>query len=183
MTAPRDILDFWFKEEHRDLWWRKDDAFDAEIRRRFADTAEDAAAGKHDDWIAEPKSALALILALDQFPRNLYRGSPRTWAQDPKARATTLEALKRGHDLDLADMHEKLFMYLPLEHSESSEDQAHFLRLLLERIPEHEGAIRSAHEHKAVIDRYGRFPHRNKILGRPNTPEEEEYLSDPDVGW
>lgn len=183
MTNPQDILDFWFTDAHRALWWTRDDAFDAQIRARFAETAEAAAAGRHDNWIAEPKSALALILTLDQFPRNLHRGSPRTWAQDPKARATTLESLKRGHDLALADQNEKLFMYLPLVHSENREDQAHCLRLMLENIPDHESAIRSAHDHKAVIDRFGRFPHRNKILGRRNTPEEEEYLSDPKAGW
>ena len=183
MIKPGEILDFWFKDAHRPLWWQRNDDFDAAIRARFAGTAEAAALGKLDGWISTPEGALALIIALDQFSRNLHRGSPRTWAQDPKARATTREALKRGHDAAFDDPDMKLFMYMPLMHSEDREDQALCLRLLTERIPDQESAIKASHEHKAVVDRYGRFPHRNKILGRPNTPEEEEYLSDPDAGW
>jgi uncharacterized protein (DUF924 family) len=183
MTRPREILDFWFAQAHRPRWWKRDDAFDAAIRERFAQTAENAAAGRYDDWIVAPESALALVIALDQFPRNLHRGSPRTWAQDAKARAVTVEALARGHDAAFEDRDMKLFLYMPLMHSEDPEDQARCLRLLLERIPGHEEAIRSARDHKAVIDRFGRFPHRNEILGRPNTPEEEAYLSDPNAGW
>ena len=183
MTSPREILDFWFKDVHRPLWWQRNDDFDATIRARFGPTAEAAAAGKLDDWVGTPEGALALIIALDQFPRNLHRGSPRTWAQDPKARAVTKDALRRDHDSAFDDPDMKLFMYMPLMHSEDRDDQALCLRLLLERIPDQEEAVKACHEHKAVVDRYGRFPHRNKILGRTNTPEEEEYLSDPDAGW
>lgn len=183
MTTPREVLDFWFHDAHRELWWTRNDDFDAKIRERFGQATEDAATGKFDAWVKEPEGALALIILLDQFPRNLYRGSPRTWAHDAKAREMTREVLKRGHDDHFSDPHAKNFLYLPLMHSEEAEDQAQCLRLVSDRIPDHEAAVRSAHEHKAVIDRFGRFPHRNEILGRPNTPDEEEYLSDPSENW
>lgn len=183
MTRPDDILDFWFSEAHRALWWQRDDGFDAKIRARFARTAEDAAAGRYDDWIESPEGALALVIALDQFSRNLYRGSPRAWAQDAKARGVMREALRRGYDDSLRDKDMRQFLYMPLMHSEDARDQADCVRLFAEHFPDDEQANRAARDHKAAIDRYGRFPHRNKILGRPSTPEEEEYLSDPNAGW
>ncbi len=177
-----DVLGFWFSEQTRPRWWDKDDAFDAEVTRRFGAVHAQAAAGKLADWERTPEGALALILCLDQFPRNMYRGTPRAFATDDKARAAAETAIGRGHDLTFEDIDHRLFYYLPLEHSERIEDQDRCVALVRERCPG-SNYVKFALAHRDVIRRFGRFPHRNAILGRRNTPEEEEYLAEPGAGF
>lgn len=182
MTTIDDVLDFWFSEQTRPRWWVKDDAFDAEVTRRFEAVHKQAAAGTLSDWERTARGALALIVCLDQFPRNMYRNTPRAFATDDKARAAADAAIGRGHDLAFEDVHHRVFFYMPLEHSERIEDQDRCVALVRERCAGTE-YLKYAIAHQDVIRRFGRFPHRNPILGRRNTPEEEEYLSQPGAGF
>lgn len=175
------ILDFWFGEAGPDKWWKKDSAFDFEIKARFGALMEDAAAGKLDAWgLSSGLEALALILLLDQFPRNVYRGTAKAFATDKKARNLTLLALERDYLKGLS-VDQCVFMFLPLEHSENPDDQALCVELFREL--GNENYLKFALAHKAIIDRFGRFPHRNAALGRPSTPEEEEFLKGPNAGF
>jgi len=182
MTRPQDVLEFWLAPATRERWFDKDEAFDAEIRQRFQQTYEDAAAGKLDDWMRDRDGALALVIVLDQLPRNMFRDSPKAFATDAKAREVTEHALARGFDLELADEDHRMLFYLPLEHSEDMSDQENCVSLVLERAPGSEFPD-YAKAHREVIARFGRFPHRNAILGRPNSPDEEDYLKDPNAGF
>lgn len=180
MRQISDVLEFWFSERAQAKWFDSDDAFDREIEATFGATHAAAHRGELDDWAATPEGALALIVLLDQFPRNMFRATPKAFASDPKAREIARLALKRGHDRAVpADR--RSFLYLPFEHSEDLADQELSLRLY--RAYGSEKSMEYAVGHHDVIRKFGRFPHRNKFLGRPNTPEEEEYLKDPDAGW
>ena len=186
-TDYSEVLDFWFgspRGKQRSEWFRKDERFDAEIRRRFGELHGAAAQGALEDWRKDRESMLALIVVLDQFSRNLYRDDPRAFAQDAQARDCTREALARGDDTDALPV-ERQFLYLPLEHSEDREDQALACRLFaqLEEQSGTRGLVDYATRHKAIIDRFGRFPHRNAILGRASTPEETEFLKTPGSGF
>lgn len=152
-------------------WFRKDPAFDAEFRERFLALHEQAAAGRLDGWATESKGALALLLLLDQFPRNAFRGTARMYATDPKALEVADRALEAGLD-EGVEPALRLFFYLPFSHSEALADQERAV-LLHERIRFTEHAI----GHRDVVRRFGRFPHRNAILSRASTPEEEAYLA------
>lgn len=182
MTKPQDVLDFWLAPATRERWFDKDPAFDAEIRRNFEAAYKDAAAGKFDDWQKTAEGALALCVLLDQLPRNMYRDTPRAFATDPKARQVAKAAIDRGFDRDIADQDHRMLFYLPLEHSEDPADQARCVALVKERCADTE-FLQWAVAHKKVIDRFGRFPHRNRILGRETTEAEEDYLKDPDAGF
>jgi uncharacterized protein (DUF924 family) len=182
VTTIDEVLDFWFSEQTRPRWWDKDEGFDAEVTRRFEAVHKDAAAGKLAEWERTPEGALALIVSLDQFPRNMYRGTPRAFATDDKARAAATAAIDRGHDLAFDDADHRMFFYLPLEHSERIEDQDRCVTLVRERCGDGDYP-KYAEAHRDVIRRFGRFPHRNAILGRRNTPEEEAYLSEPGAGF
>jgi uncharacterized protein (DUF924 family) len=184
---PEAVLGFWFGEAGEDrtaLWFGADPKFDAEIRERFATTLEAVAAGRHEDWAQTARGRLALILVLDQFPRNMFRRSGRAFAYDEKARAVCLEGLDRGDDAGLG-LVERAFFYLPLEHAEDPDLQALsvrcFTRLRDEGPPEvrpmAEAFLGYAEQHRQVIERFGRFPHRNALLGRPTTPEEQAFLA------
>lgn len=177
MTAITDILDFWFRETSPDSWFSADSALDSRIRERFADAHEAAGRGALDDWTDTPKGTLALVIVVDQFSRNLHRGTPRAFALDGRARQIALEALDRGDDQALCDV-ERQFLYLPLQHSESLSDQELSVRLAEERtsLPVFQDFAR---RHRDIIARFGRFPHRNRILGRESTPEESEFLEQP----
>lgn len=185
--ALRDILDFWFGApiapgygERRKAWFEKDDAFDRTIRDRFARVHADIAAGAWDDRIDDPDAALALIVALDQFPRNMYRGTAAMYASDERARSFARGAVARGHDRVMVPV-ERWFVYLPFEHSEDLADQDRSVGLF-RSIPEHEQgdlAVDSAVRHRAIVARFGRFPHRNAILGRATTEAEEAFLREP----
>ncbi|MBP0443951.1 DUF924 domain-containing protein [Roseomonas sp. SSH11] len=179
-----EILDAWFGGEpdlFRQSWFQSDPAFDAMLRNRFAEAADRAAAGAFADWMDEPEGAVALCLLLDQVPRNIHRGTPRAFASDPAARAAAAEAvLARRHDLRLPIM-QRVFLYLPFEHSEEMADQDLSVALFEglrddTRTTKPGGVIDYAWQHHAVIRRFGRFPHRNASLGRPTTPAERAFL-------
>jgi uncharacterized protein (DUF924 family) len=178
--VPGTILDFWFgspRGKARAEWFRKDERFDEEIRARFAALHAAAARGELDGWRESRESMLALVIVLDQFSRNLYRNDARAFAQDARARDCTRHALARGDDARSLPV-ERQFLYLPLEHSEDRDDQALACRLFarLEEHPETRGLTEWALKHKAIVDRFGRFPHRNAVLGRASTAEEIEFL-------
>ena len=178
--TPEDILKFWFEECEQKHWWVKDPAFDAMVRDRFGALVEQAASGKLDHWLETADGSRALIILLDQFTRNIFRGSAKVFEADEKARAIARHALENGFD-DGLNRHEKNFLYLPFEHSEDLGDQEESCRLIA--AAGSEGYLKFAHAHKDIIAKFGRFPHRNKTLGRTNTPEEEEYLSKPGSGF
>lgn len=184
-TDFQEILDFWFgsgtqRGKARPEWFRKDEKFDAEIRRRFAALHASAALGEREAWRAQPRSMLALVIVLDQFSRNLYRGDARAFSQDAHALACSREALARGDAATLLPV-ERQFLYLPFEHSEDPADQDRAVDLMrsLDAFDETRGLVEWAERHRAVIRRFGRFPHRNAALGRASTPEEAAFLKEP----
>jgi uncharacterized protein (DUF924 family) len=177
--APR-VLDFWFGELTRADWFRKDDAIDDAIRSRFLNVYERLAAGAGDEALAGPDQALAAILALDQFPRNIFRGTPRAFETDAQARDIADRAIALGFDA-AAPLARRVFVYLPFEHSERLADQERAVALI-SALGDDE-YTRYAHAHADVIRRFGRFPHRNTILGRASTPEESAYLAEPGSGF
>lgn len=178
----RQVLDFWFAPGMKARWFKRDAALDDEIRRLFLPLHERAAAGALGEWQRTPEGSLALVLALDQFPRNLFRGTARAFATDGAARAVAAWAVDRDFDLKFADLDQRIFFYLPFEHSENLDDQYRCLELLRTRCQDPD-YIRYGLAHFEVIKRFGRFPHRNAALGRPNTAAEEEYLARPDAGF
>ena len=177
-----DVLRFWFGEgaergrAHK-RWFEKNSTFDTEIRTRFLPLYE-ALAG-NDDWLSRPGDCLARILVLDQFPRNMFRGTPRAFAADPAALAAAKHAVAQGFDRDLLAV-ERQFVYLPFEHSESLADQERACELMR---PLGDDLYDWAVRHQRIIERFGRFPHRNEILGRESTPEEIEFLKQPGSGF
>ena len=187
LPTPTDVLAFWFGESagpSRPEWFRKDAAFDEAIRSRFGALHEAAARRELESWRARPESMLALIVVLDQFSRNLFRGDARAFAQDGYARECANEALARGDEAALAPVHRQ-FLYLPLEHSENLADQERCVELMrtLEAFPETKGLTVWAEKHRVIVARFGRFPHRNATLGRSSTPEEVEFLKTPGSGF
>ena len=175
MTAiadPKDVLAFWHGAGP-DKWFAKDDAFDVACRERFLATYEAAAAGLLSDWEATPEGTLALVIVLDQFPRNMFRGDARTFATDPLVRAVADRALVRGIDRDMV-LSDRQFLYLPFEHSELLSDQERACALF--RATGDGELIKWAELHIEIIRRFGRFPHRNKALGRDSTVEEQVFL-------
>jgi uncharacterized protein (DUF924 family) len=180
-----EVLRFWFRGgERRKVWFTKDPAFDAEIRAHFLSTHEEAAAGALAHWKELPGECLALVVALDQFPRNMFRGGARAFAADALALDAARHALDRGYDRDALPV-ERLFFYLPLEHSESLADQVRCCELMeaLKPHPETADAHDWALKHCEVIRRFGRFPHRNAALGRESTAAEIEFLKQPRSGF
>jgi len=182
-----EVLEFWFGASEspefscaRDCWFEKSPDFDAMIRDRFLETHEAAAAGRLARWADGPLSALALTIVLDQFPRNMYRASPRAFATDPLAREVARSLVARGFDAVLLAV-QRWFVYLPFGHAEDIAAQRESLRLFdgLRGDLRSTGAITSAMRHYAVIERFGRFPHRNAILGRTSTAEELAFLARP----
>lgn len=170
------VLKFWFNEIPPQNWWLADPDFDAVIRDRFVALHCAAHLGECWEWRKEPHGRLAEIIVLDQFARNLYRGTPRAFASDAMALALAQEAVAGGHDAALAPL-ERAFLYMPYQHSESRVVQAESLRLFT-ALGEPE-QLDFATRHKAIVDRFGRFPHRNAILGRQSTVEEEAFLKTP----
>ena len=182
--AP-EVLHFWFGEgaEHgkpHKRWFQKDAAFDTEVTRRFRRLHREMAEGRHRDWLQEPRGCLARIVVLDQFPRNMYRGSARAFASDALALDAARHLVDQGWDRTLLPV-ERQFAYLPFEHSEALEDQERACALCeaLNAFPESADAHRYALAHRGIIRRFGRFPHRNAALGRESTPEELEFLKLP----
>lgn len=195
MRDDEEVLSFWFgtlDDEGRaaptqvQRWWKKDPAFDEEIRERFGALHEALLRGERRDWLESVRGRLAAVIVLDQFSRNMYRGTPRMFAADPQALSWAEEGIARGDDRALA-LAERTFLYLPLEHSEELATQERCVALfrawrdeLPERLrPEVAQGLDYAEQHLAIIRRFGRFPHRNAVLGRESTPEELEFLKQP----
>lgn len=204
VATPDEVLAFWFGAcppadaaalPLRQQWFTKSDAFDARIRERFGPTIEAALAGRLDGWASNPPGWLALIVVLDQFTRNVFRGTPRSFAGDAQARALAVQGLARGWDAELCWL-ARPFALLPLEHSEDPAAQhdcvARFTALCADAQaagapPEVcqilDGNLDYAVRHQGVIQRFGRFPHRNPILGRASTEAEQHYLVQPGAGF
>lgn len=189
----QDVLDFWFLPrgseghgEQRAEWFRKDEAFDAAIRERFGASISQAVAGGLREWDAlGPRGVLARILVLDQFTRNAYRNTPQAFAGDMLALDAARELVGANAHLELAPV-ERVFAYMPFEHAEDARMQEQAVELFTALSREHPGfteALDYALRHRAVIARFGRFPHRNAILGRASTPEEADYLRQPGSGF
>jgi uncharacterized protein (DUF924 family) len=178
-----EILTFWFGAtdltldiEKRQVWFKSTAEFDRHLIDHYSDICSQAHTGALDHLRGTPADCLTLILALDQFPRNIYRGSPQAFDCDPKAREIARYAMTQGFDQEMARW-QRTFLYLPFEHSENMEDQEKALELYSKLVDAE--SLQSAIGHHDAIKRFGRFPHRNAVLGRINTPEEEEYLKDP----
>lgn len=193
--TPNDVLEFWLgsgptdqavRPEVSSRWWKKDAAFDAEIRERFGAVYDQAVRGELDGWSETPRGNVALVVVLDQFSRNIHRDDPRAWAADDKARQRTLAGLARGDESQLGP-YERMFLYMPLMHAEDRTLQQKCVErfeALAREAPESlregfEGNLRYAHAHRDIIERFGRFPHRNAVLGRESTAEEIEFLKQP----
>jgi uncharacterized protein (DUF924 family) len=171
---PSDILEFW-RAAGEDKWFAHDGGFDAEVRRRFLAAYEQATSGGLDDVEATPEGALALLILLDQMPRNMFRGTARAYAADPLARAVAQRALERGFDRSFPPTQQQFF-FLPFMHSEALADQERAVGLY-RNAGDAEG-LQYAEQHAAIIRRFGRFPHRNALLGRPTTAEEQAFLDE-----
>lgn len=181
--VAEDILTFWFETadlsadlERRQVWFRSTPEFDREIAERFTEVHERAAGGAFDRFVESRAECLALVLSLDQFPRNIFRATPRAFGSDAKAREIARIALDRGYDQGICTAF-RMFFYLPFEHSETLADQERSVPLY--RGLNEERSLQSAIGHRDAIRRFGRFPHRNEVLGRESTAEEAEYLKEP----
>ncbi|PBB81080.1 hypothetical protein CK218_11915 [Mesorhizobium sp. WSM3879] len=165
------VTKFW-RDAGEDAWFEKNDAFDSGFRDCFLELHHAAARRECDDWSEHAEGSLALMILLDQFPRNCFRGTGHMYATDPLARHFADRAIAAGQDLELEEAL-RVFLYLPFEHSESLADQERSLELTAARAPDY---LKYAKEHLEIIQRFGRFPHRNKMLGRETTPEEKTFL-------
>ncbi|MBF0380777.1 MAG: DUF924 domain-containing protein [Magnetococcales bacterium] len=183
MSAINSVISFWFGErdseifgQFRQEWFKKSAEFDGEIRDKFSQLHQQANSGELDDWQSQPEGALALIIILDQFSRNMFRNSPEAFASDPQALTIAKKAIE-------ASFHNKVhpvmrpFFFLPLEHSEKLEDQQQCVSLFEQSVDKN--GLTWAIKHLEIIQRFGRFPHRNSVLGRTSSPEEEEFLQQP----
>jgi uncharacterized protein (DUF924 family) len=174
--SPKDVLDFWFAESSKKLWFNATPELDRDLTRRFMDTWQAAKQGRLHHWADTPSGALALIIVLDQFPLNMFRGHSLSFSTAAAARDVAQWAVEQGFDRDMSDK-EKLFLYMPFMHSENLDDQDRSVRLFADM----EGQQRWAEHHRNIIRRFGRFPHRNAILGRESTPEELAWLASPEA--
>jgi uncharacterized protein (DUF924 family) len=193
VTKPYErILRFWFGEspeetkERASRWWKKDPAFDQEIRTEFEADLQRAIRGELDGWLGEPAGAVAYVILLDQFSRNMYRDTAEAFAQDERALAATLHGIERGLDTLLPPLH-RYFFYMPLMHAEDRATQRHSVEAF-EKLAEEKGsgfdamlggAVDFARRHREIVERFGRFPHRNSILERTTTAEEAAFLLTP----
>lgn len=190
-----EILDFWFgkldadgeaSEEQSKLWWAKDKKIDQKIKKLFANDIQQAIAGKYDSWKETPKGGLALILLLDQFPRNVFRDTPEAFAHDKQALRVASHMLDKDFDMQLS-FTQRHFVYMPFMHAESKSMQNCSLILfqqLADEVPEklrkkYQGVLKFAEQHQTIVEKFGRYPHRNKILGRTSTKEETAFLQQP----
>jgi uncharacterized protein (DUF924 family) len=178
MATPHDVIGFWTHAGPA-KWFRGGYSFDEAIRLRFEPVHHACARGEHDDWAGTPEGALALVICLDQFPRNLYRNSPHAYATDPKARAVARAAIAEDFDTQV-DPSLRSFFYLPFEHSEDPADQALSVALCeaFRDDTGDDGFLKWAKDHHDIIARFGRFPHRNACLGRETTAEEQAFLDE-----
>ena len=175
-VSPQEVHNFWFAEEVKPFWFKKSNEFDSEIERRFSGIYYQAAAGELNDWRSRSHDCLALIIVLDQFPRNIFRNTPRAFATDELAVALTKYGLNHNYQQDLS-LDEQAFLLMPLMHSENKSDQQQCVELFTQLGKKDN--LKFAIQHQQIIDRFGRFPHRNQILGRESTPEEKDFLAQP----
>lgn len=189
MSSADEILSFWFGqlrdteeyyEERRRLWFASDSRIDQDITNRFLSDYEHAAAGQLRNWRDTPRTSLALILLFDQFPRNMFRETPRAFATDPLAREITFQLLDAASDKQIHPV-ERTFVYMPLMHSEDLAQQQQAVTLFRQLAQDNPrvDSVSYAVRHLEIIERFGRFPHRNAVLGRVSTPEEVEFLTQP----
>jgi uncharacterized protein (DUF924 family) len=184
------VLASWFDPAHETKWFRSNPAFDAQIREQFGDQVGAGAAGRLNHWPATPSGWLALVIVLDQFPRNIYRNDPRAWTLDLLAQQIVVSGLEEGFDRQLPPI-QRVFAYMPLQHAEDIGLQHRCVQLfedLRDSVPANErdrytDFLDYARRHESVIARFGRFPHRNAVLGRATTPEEKAYLAEPGSGF
>jgi uncharacterized protein (DUF924 family) len=170
------VLKFWFEQTAPDQWFTKDPTFDARVRQRYLRLHEILASGGNDGLLADAQTALAAVIVLDQMSRNMFRGTPRAFAADRQALWLAEAAVARGLDAGLTK-DQRMFLYLPFQHAEDRQSQARSVALTASlNDPELQ---KWAEAHKAIVDRFGRFPHRNSVLGRISTPEEIEFLKQP----
>jgi uncharacterized protein (DUF924 family) len=172
-----DVLKFWFEQTEPDQWFEKDPAFDASIRKRFLGLHESLVSRGSNGLLPDAQTALAAVIVLDQMSRNMFRDTPRAFAADPQALRVAEAAIVRGFDAGLTK-DQRMFLYLPFQHSEDRQSQARSVALTASLgDPELQ---KWAEAHRAIVDRFGRFPHRNRVLGRISTPDETEFLKQPD---
>ena len=172
-----DVLKFWFEQTEPDQWFEKDPAFDASIRMRFLGLHESLVSRGSNGLLSDAQTALAAVIVLDQMSRNMFRDTPRAFAADPQALRVAEAAIVRGFDAGLTK-DQRMFLYLPFQHSEDRQSQARSVALTASLgDPELQ---KWAEAHRAIVDRFGRFPHRNRVLGRISTPDETEFLKQPD---
>jgi uncharacterized protein (DUF924 family) len=171
---PQEILDFWFSDEVRKFWFNSTPEFDALLRERFEAIWTRASCGELDDWLQSAAGCLALIIVLDQFPLNMFRGQAQSFASEAQSREVARVAIDKGFDQDL-DLRSRAFLYMPFMHSEELVDQQRALQLFAQ--PGLEDNLRFARHHHDIVRKLGRFPHRNKALGRESSEAEIEYLN------
>ncbi|MEN8132043.1 MAG: DUF924 family protein [Pseudomonadota bacterium] len=174
IAIPQEILRFWFSERVRSLWFKSTASFDTELRTRFMSTWQFAAANRLSSWESSPQGSLALVIVLDQFPLNMFRGRAESFSTETEARKIAHGAIEKGYHRELDDS-QKVFLYMPFMHSEDKADQDRSVQLFKATGLDHH--LKWAHHHRDIINRFGRFPHRNALLGRENTAEETEYLN------
>lgn len=172
--SPQSLVEFWFSDTVRPFWFRSTPAFDCQLRDRFQIVWQQAATGELDSWAETAEGALALVVILDQFPLNIYRGEARSFSTEARARDIAALAVENRLDASLPD-EQKAFLYMPFMHSETLADQDRSVALYRATGLEHN--LKFAQHHREIVRRFGRFPHRNKILGRPSTEEEQAYLA------
>lgn len=181
-VTASDVCRFWFEEIEHSFWFKKDVEFDQSLEKRFRRVLEHAQQGELDHWCDGATGYLGLIIVLDQFSRNIHRDSPQAFAADAKALQLTLEAIEKGLDEELT-AERRSFLYLPLRHAENLAMQQLGLEKTRELNALGYGSDKYALNHLELVERFGRFPHRNEVLGRENTPEEETYLADGKAGF
>ena len=187
-TQSQSVLDFWFGAppgSYHQQWFRKDSDFDTEVNTLFEDLYWVLAASPSDYWLTTPKESLAKIVVLDQFPRNMFRNMPQSFAADAQALTAAELAIERGYDTQLLPV-ERLFLYTPFEHSEKLAHQnrsVKYFEALVSDAPELASSLDYAHRHRDIIARFGRFPHRNNILGRQSTADEIAFLQQPESSF
>ncbi len=174
LLQPIDIINFWYSEPMRSHWFSSSNEIDNEIKQRFEGSWERAQTEEYDSWLWTPDGCLALVIILDQFPLNMYRGDAKSFSTEHQAIEVSKHAIEKGFDTEISEERVS-FLYLPLMHSENLADQKECIRLFAQR--EIQANLNFAHHHHDIVARFGRFPHRNAILGRVSTKEELEYLS------
>lgn len=176
MVAPEEILAYWLDEIGPKGWYQGSDALDAEIRDKFGEAWQGAMDGRHALWLTYPSGTLAYLILLDQFPRNMFRGTAKAFASDKVALAAAKSAIHKGYDKKI-DPPARQFFYMPLMHSENLCDQDRCVRLMAERMPDAGGNLLHAQVHREIIRKFGRFPYRNEALDRRDTAPEQAFMA------